>query len=80
MATPRPLPYSPEKLYQWRVLRGLTQVELSQKAGLHDEYVGQLERGKSGGRAKAWVAIASALGIEPIQLMTGESFEVQQSA
>lgn len=47
----------------WRDHRGLTQEELSERAGIRKAYLSQIENGKRTGSAKVLVALAEALGV-----------------
>jgi transcriptional regulator with XRE-family HTH domain len=46
----------------------MSQEELAERAGLHRNYVGLLERGERNATAKALLAIARALAIGPAEL------------
>jgi DNA-binding XRE family transcriptional regulator len=58
---------SPIKL--WRELRGLTQQELSEKAGISKPYLSQIETGKRQGTVETLSALARSLDI-PLDVLT----------
>lgn len=53
-----------------RKYRGLTQIEVAQRAGLRQGYVADIEAGKKTGSAASLKAIAAALGV-PLDLIVG---------
>jgi DNA-binding XRE family transcriptional regulator len=48
-----------------RKYRGLTQVDLAEKAGLSRPYLAEIETGKKDGSIRAMKALAEALGVKP---------------
>ena len=46
----------------------LTQEELADRAGLHPNYIGRIERGESNVGVKALFKLARGLGVEPAAL------------
>jgi len=57
------------RLRQLRADRGWTQERLGQEAGVSTAAVFQLERGQREGRAATWIALAAALGVDPLELL-----------
>jgi DNA-binding XRE family transcriptional regulator len=55
---------SPVRLRELRIKAGLTQRELSERAGMGKKYVGVIEQGRSKGGVKGWGKLAKALGVE----------------
>lgn len=51
-----------------RAIRGLDQKELAERAGVTPQTVGNIERGRFGGRANTLDALATALGV-PLQVL-----------
>ena len=56
-------------LHVWRKFRGMTQTELSAKAGLSGATVSHLETGKRGTTAPNWRALADALAVDVDDIM-----------
>lgn len=52
-----------------RLAAGLSQEELAYRAGLHRTYISLVERGKKSPTIDSLEQIASALGIEPAELL-----------
>lgn len=52
----------------WRKQKGLSQEELAERAELHRNYVGLIERGERNASIKSMFKIAQALGIGVAQL------------
>lgn len=52
-----------------RLRQGLSQEKLAERAGLHTNFVSLLERGKSASALDTIVAVATALGRRPSQLV-----------
>jgi transcriptional regulator with XRE-family HTH domain len=51
-----------------REVLDLTQEELADRAGLHPNYIGRIERGESNVGVKALFKLARGLGVEPAAL------------
>jgi transcriptional regulator with XRE-family HTH domain len=51
-----------------REARDLTQEELADRAGLHPNYIGRIERGESNVGVKTLFKLARGLGVEPATL------------
>lgn len=64
-----------ENLSSHRQRAGLTQEALASLAEIHRTQVSELLRGKQLPRVDTLVKLAGALGIEPVQLLEGISFE-----
>jgi transcriptional regulator with XRE-family HTH domain len=60
------LPY----LWSWRMLRGLTQLQLTQQTGMSNESVRRIEHGRKA-TARSVAALAKALHISLSQLLQG---------
>lgn len=54
-----------------RIKEGLTHAELAEKAGLKKSYVFELERGTGNPTLKMINRVATALGVEPAELLPG---------
>jgi transcriptional regulator with XRE-family HTH domain len=52
-----------------REARDLTQEELADRAGLHPNYIGRIERGESNVGVKALFKLARGLGVRPSKLL-----------
>jgi ribosome-binding protein aMBF1 (putative translation factor) len=52
-----------------REARDLTQEELADRAGLHPNYIGRIERGESNVGVKALFKLARGLGVSPAALL-----------
>ena len=66
-------------LQQHRTAKKLSKQELAQKAGLHQTYIGMIERGASNPSLDAANAIAEALGI-PFSKLIAEAETERQRA
>ncbi|MCA1833218.1 MAG: helix-turn-helix domain-containing protein [Actinomycetota bacterium] len=58
------------RLREFRLERGLTQETLAELAGLHRNYVGEVERGLRNIALENIHALADALGIDPADFFT----------
>jgi transcriptional regulator with XRE-family HTH domain len=56
---------------------GLSQEQLAERAGLHRNYVGFLERGERNASLKTLFAVARSLGISLGELLAGVSAEAK---
>tara|TARA_R110002020_G_scaffold15140_63_gene53507 strand:+ start:2834 stop:3217 length:384 start_codon:yes stop_codon:yes gene_type:complete len=54
---------APTALSGWRKIRGLTQVSLSAEAGISQNYLSELERGKRGGTTDVLAKLARVLRV-----------------
>lgn len=52
-----------------RTRLGLTQAQLSERAGVHEQFVSQIERQERSPRLETIDALASALGVKPWDLL-----------
>lgn len=52
-----------KRLRNYRKLLGLSQEKLAEKAGVHQTYIGQLERGEKNATIESIEAVADALGV-----------------
>jgi transcriptional regulator with XRE-family HTH domain len=66
-------------LEQQRVLKGLSKQELAQKAGLHQTYIGMIERGVSNPSLDTANAIAEALEL-PLSELIVQAEKVRRRA
>ncbi len=62
-----------------REARDLTQEELADRAGLHPNYTGRIERGESNVGVKALFKLARGLEVEPAALFGQLAFTTQYS-
>lgn len=60
-----------EQVRRIRKLRGLSQEDLAELAGLHRTYIGGIERGERNVALVNIVRLAKALGVSPSQLLDG---------
>lgn len=54
-----------------REAAGLSQEQLAERSGLHRNYVGGIERGERNVGLRAFLSLATALGIRPSKLFAG---------
>lgn len=59
-----------DKVREIRKARGLSQVELAEKAGVNQATISKVERGNMNVTLENITAIATALGVEPVQLFS----------
>ena len=52
-----------KRVYYYRKARGLTQERLAEKAGVHNTYIGQLERGEKNATIGSLWKVSRALGV-----------------
>lgn len=64
---------------RWRLERELSQEELAERAGLHRDYVGGIERGERNVGVKAVFALARGLGCQARDLLPEGSGAVNAS-
>ena len=57
-----------ERIRFFRKERGLSQEELAYRAGLHNTYIGQVERGEKNATIESLAKISTALGITVAEL------------
>jgi transcriptional regulator with XRE-family HTH domain len=62
---------------QFRVLSGLSQEKLAEKAGISVPFLGAIERGEKWPSPETFAHIAYGLGVEPYDLMKPESVPSQ---
>jgi transcriptional regulator with XRE-family HTH domain len=62
-----------QRLREQRQLRGFTQQELAEKAGLTTAFLSYLENGSRKGSLDAYLALGQALGLKPETLLGGGS-------
>ena len=72
---PRFLPAFGQRLRMLRMERGLTQQELGERAGMDRTFVGLLERGQRGCNIERLESLASALGVQPADLLPDQRHE-----
>lgn len=65
--------YIGDRLKALRIEQALTQEELANKAGVAPNTVARLERNETEPHMSSARKLASALGVEPRQIMRGES-------
>jgi transcriptional regulator with XRE-family HTH domain len=68
------------KLRRKRIIAGLDQADLAERAGLHQTHISLLERGKRGTTAKTLGILASVLGCDITDLMPDEKPERTRKA
>ena len=65
-----------ENVRQQRLARGLTQVELAEKAGVTQPRIVEIEAGKHNQRTDTLDKISAALGVSPASLLISVESEV----
>ncbi len=61
-----------EKLQKARLQRFWSRDELAEKAGIHRDHIGRIERGEAGNSRPPTVRrLAEALGVDPNELLKG---------
>ncbi len=58
-------PYKPTNIRAWRKERGLTMIELAEKAGMHQGHLSKLERGLMPYTQQSLERLAEALRLTP---------------
>jgi transcriptional regulator with XRE-family HTH domain len=58
-------PYKPTNIRAWRQERGLTMIELAEKAGMHQGHLSKLERGLMPYTQQSLERLAEALRLTP---------------
>jgi XRE family transcriptional regulator, regulator of sulfur utilization len=58
-----------ETIRSYRKRAGLSQEKLAEKADLHHNYVGEIERGEKAATVDTLVKVAKALGVHPRDLV-----------
>lgn len=53
----------------WRQHRGLSGMALADRSGVHKAAISRIESGKRIGRPQTWRALATALGVDPTDIM-----------
>jgi DNA-binding XRE family transcriptional regulator len=61
---------APSPLAFWRRYRGLTQIALSQAAGVAQNYLSELENGRRAGSVEVWLRLSRALDL-PVEQIVG---------
>lgn len=61
-----------EALYRKRKLKGLTQVDVAERAGLSDRTYADIERGSANMRVETLLKICAALNVTPDEILTRE--------
>lgn len=56
-------------LRDWRYRKGVGLRELARRAGVTPRVVSNIEHGRSSGYPQTWVRLASALGVDPEQIV-----------
>jgi transcriptional regulator with XRE-family HTH domain len=63
---------------QSRLLSGLSQEQLAEKAGVSLPYIGAIERGEKWPSAETFIEIACGLGVDPYILLMPENASAQK--
>ena len=58
-------PFKPTYIRAWRKERGMTMMELAEKAGMHQGHLSKLERGLMPYTQQSLERVAKALGVTP---------------
>ena len=65
------------KLLEIRKKKGLTQIEVAEKAGLADRTYADIERGSANMRVETALRICEALNITPNEILTSDNFALE---
>ena len=60
-----------ERVRRLRLQRGLSQIALGERAGVHFTFISAVERGKRSIRLENLLRLARALGVDPADLVRG---------
>lgn len=66
------------KLREWRTKSGLSQFELSEKAGVHENTIRRWESGQREPRASEIVRLCEVLGVSEAELLNGPAEETRE--
>jgi DNA-binding XRE family transcriptional regulator len=68
-----------EVIAEYRVMRGLTQEQLSRRAGLSQNAVSDMELGKRGCAFMSFLRMAHGLGVDPAVLLSAVTAQLPQA-